>query len=434
MTIITAATFAVKVAAVFKDILIARTFGLGDALDAFLIAFVIPAFAVTVLAESFNGAFMPAYVRAREHEGPAAASKLLGGVILINFGIMAACTLLLAVAGRALLDVVASEFSAAKRDLAYQLYLLLLPLLVIEGQSSLWGAVLNAREKFMLVAFAPILTPIIVVTMLLVAGVHHVSIHALAWGTVVGAICELLVLGFVLVRRGLLPLPRWFESTHATRQVLRQYLPLVLSAVIMSSSTVIDQMMAGWLDPGNVAALNFGYKIPAFLSGIGITALGTAVLPHFSRLVAVEDYASLRHTLRTYVRGIILVSVPVVFVIGMSSEWIVRVIFERGAFQSADTELVARIQQMYLLQVPFVMVGMVGVRLLVAMSRNHLLTIMSVVNLAVGVGGNLVFMRLFGVSGIALSASVVYMVSMTMIFIFLARNLAQLERARGAGR
>jgi putative peptidoglycan lipid II flippase len=68
------------------------------------------------------------------------------------------------------------------------------------------------------------------------------------------------------------------------------------------------------------------------------------------------------------------------------------------------------------------------VRVLLAMSKNHLLTLMSVINLVVNVIGNIVFMRWFGVSGIALSTSLVYVVSMIMILIFVARTLGELER------
>jgi putative peptidoglycan lipid II flippase len=201
--------------------------------------------------------------------------------------------------------------------------------------------------------------------------------------------------------------------------------PLTMSAVLMSGSTVIDQAMASWLGSGSVSALNYGNKIPAFLAGIGVVALGTAVLPHFSRLVAIGDHAALRHTLKTYTRWILLVSIPLTLAFIACSEWIVRLVFERGAFHAEDTLLVTRIQQMYLLQVPFFVLGMLGVRVLVAMSKNHLLTIMSVVNLAVNVVGNIVFMRWFGVSGIALSTSVVYIVSMSMILVLVARSLAQ---------
>ena len=44
--------------------------------------------------------------------------------------------------------------------------------------------------------------------------------------------------------------------------------------------------------------------------GISSTALGTAVLPYFSRLVAAEDWDGLRHTLRTYTRLILAAAIP----------------------------------------------------------------------------------------------------------------------------
>ncbi|HEX3726851.1 MAG TPA: hypothetical protein VHV08_11440, partial [Pirellulales bacterium] len=56
------ATVLVKLAAFFKDLLVARSFGAGDELDAFLIAFLVPSFGVTVLASSFAPAFMPSYI------------------------------------------------------------------------------------------------------------------------------------------------------------------------------------------------------------------------------------------------------------------------------------------------------------------------------------------------------------------------------------
>jgi putative peptidoglycan lipid II flippase len=426
MTIITAGTLVVKVAAVLKDIVIAGSFGLGDEVDAFLLALVIPTFAVMVLAQSFNGAFMPAYIRIRERESVTAANRLFGHVMVLSFCILLACTGVLALSGEPLLGLLVSEISSGKRALVHELYLILLPFLLQSGQLHLWASVLNAGEKFALVALAPVLTPAIVIALLLLSGTAGVDIRVVAWATVLGSAAELAVIGFALARRGLLPKPRWNAGMREAGEVARQYLPLVLSAVLMSGSTVIDQVMASWLGSGSVAALNFGNKIPAFLSGIGITALGTAVLPHFSRLVAIGDHAALRHTIKTYARLILLITVPVTAAFIVSSEWLVRLVFERGAFHHADTLLVARIQQMYLLQVPFFVLGILGVRVLVAMSKNHLLTIMALVNLVVNVIGNLVFMRWFGVSGIALSTSVVYIVSMSMILVLLARSLAQL--------
>lgn len=179
MTIIMAGTAAVKLAAVVKDIVIAGSFGLGDELDAFLIALVIPTFAVMVLAQSFNGAFMPVYIRVREQGGLAAANRLFAHVMVLSFCILLACTVLLAFAGEPLLRLIGSEFSREKRALVHELYLLLLPFLVVAGQLYLWAAVLNAGEKFALVALAPILTPDIVIALLILGSRGGIDIRAI---------------------------------------------------------------------------------------------------------------------------------------------------------------------------------------------------------------------------------------------------------------
>jgi len=196
-----------------------------------------------------------------------------------------------------------------------------------------------------------------------------------------------------------------------------------MASIVMSSTSVIDNAMASWLDSGAVAALTYGSKIPAFLAAAGMTALGSAVLPHFSRLVALEDHGAIRHTLNTYGRWLLILAVPITIVFIAASEWIVRMLFERGAFDAEDTRIVTFVQQMYLIQIPFVMVGILGGRLLIAMSKMYLLTIMAVVNLAVVVVGNLVLMQWLGVGGIALATSIMYAVSAAMIWVLVHRSL-----------
>jgi len=420
--IIMAGTVLVKVAAAIKDIVIAGHFGLGDDLDALLIALVLPSFVTGVIAYSLNGAFVPAYVRVRERDGLPEANRLFANIMVLSFVLLSVCTLLMAVAAGPLLKLLAWEFSQEKLELVESLYFRLLPTIIVGGQITLWGAVLNADEKFALAALAPILSPLIIMAALF-AFVPGLGIGGLAWAIVIGFIAELAVLGVALARRGMLPVPRWWRGATETGAVLQQYVPAIMAAIVMSSTSVIDNAMASWLDSGAVAALTYGSKIPAFLAAAGMTALGSAVLPHFSRLVALEDHGAIRHTLNTYGRWLLILAVPITIVFIAASEWIVRMLFERGAFDAEDTRIVTFVQQMYLIQIPFVMVGILGGRLLIAMSKMYLLTIMAVVNLAVVVVGNLVLMQWLGVGGIALATSIMYAVSAAMIWVLVHRSL-----------
>jgi putative peptidoglycan lipid II flippase len=74
-------TAAVKVAGALKVILAARLFGAGDAMDAFLIAFLLPAFFMDMLAGPLDSALIPALIELRQKQGKAAAEALYSNVL-----------------------------------------------------------------------------------------------------------------------------------------------------------------------------------------------------------------------------------------------------------------------------------------------------------------------------------------------------------------
>jgi putative peptidoglycan lipid II flippase len=189
--------------------------------------------------------------------------------------------------------------------------------------------------------------------------------------------------------------------------------------------------MAAMIGPGSVATLSYGNKVVSFIMGTGSMALGTAVLPHVSRMVVMADWGGLRHTLKTYARLIALVTVPLTLIIVYFSSPIVGLLYERGAFTTANTQLVSRVQAFYLLQMPFYMVGMLGVRVLSALIKNQILMIISGINLIVNILGNYFLMKVLGVAGISLSTSIVYMISMSLIFLSLSIQLKKQEILNG---
>ncbi|MGH7181174.1 MAG: lipid II flippase MurJ, partial [Nitrospiraceae bacterium] len=75
-------TICVKLAAGVKDVIIAMQFGTSDAFDAFLIAFVLPAFAINLIGGSLNAALIPTYVQVQTQEGTQAAQHLLSSVMV----------------------------------------------------------------------------------------------------------------------------------------------------------------------------------------------------------------------------------------------------------------------------------------------------------------------------------------------------------------
>jgi putative peptidoglycan lipid II flippase len=398
-----------KLATTGQALLVAQYFGTGDAMDAFLIAYVLPFFAVDVLAGSFGAAFIPTYVQIRAAHGHAAARRLLGTVTAAAVALLVAVGALLALSGPFVLPLLASGFSHEKLGLTYALFVLLLPMLVISGLSKLWAATLNASGSFALPSLVPVLTPVCAALLLLFAA-STLGIQALAVGTVVGAALEAVVLACALLRHDLSPVPRWLGAGPFVRQVAQQYAPTVCGLFIMSSGLLIDQAMAATLGPGSVSALSYGNRLVALLLGIG-PVLGTALLPYFSTIVAVGDWQHVRQTLRQYIVLALVLTIPITILALSMSETLVAFLFQRGAFTTEDARLVSQIQSVYFVQVPFYAVGTILVRMISSLKASYILTQAAIINVVVNVAFDYILMQAFGVVGIALSTTIVYIVS-----------------------
>ena len=405
-----------------KELAVARWFGRGDALDAFLIAYLLPSFLVNLVAGSFNAAMIPTFIQVREREGKEAAQRLFSGVMVVSLVLLVAVSVVVGVLAPYFLPLLGSGFSAAKLMLTQRLLYALLPFIVLSGLAVAWTAILNAGEHFGLPALSAMLTPLSIIAFLFLLGKAW-GIYTLAVGTVAGVALQAGVLGRLLKVRGVRLEPRWYGWDPSLRNVLGQYAPMLAGALLMGSTELVDQSMAAMLQPGSVAALNYARKIVSLFIVVGATPLGTAALPYFSQMVANQDWSGCRHTLRVYSRSILLVTVPITLGLVVFSHPLIRIVFQRGAFTAVDTGVVSRVQALLSLQIPFYILANLGVRLISALKRNWVLMAIAGVNMIVNIVFNLILMRYLGVAGIALSTSFVYLISCALVYASIAKSL-----------
>lgn len=422
MVVIGISTAAVKAAALAKELMVAASFGTTDAMDAFLMAFVLPSFAITLAGHSFSGALVPTYIEVGDRRGKAAADEMLSSTVVIGLGLLSVVTLLLAVLGPQVLSILASGFDDDKLALTRRLFYIMLPCILLSGIGSIWSSVLNAGERFALGELASVAIPLTTGIALVVAG-DRWGITALALGFIAGFVAQVVLLAWGGKRAGIPLLPRWYGLTPDVRRVIGQYLPIVGGGGLLAMSPLIDQAMAATLDSGSVATLGYGTRGVDLILTLGSLTVGTAVLPYLSRMVAAGDLAAVRHTLKVYSWLILLVTIPVAVALVVLSPDIVRIFLERGAFSTADTQAVSTVQAMFALQIPFYVLSILFIRLISAMKANHILMIGTSISFVLNLSLNIVLKELMGVAGIALSSSLVNMCLLAFLAVMLNRTV-----------
>ncbi len=419
-------TAVVKLAAMAKELVIAWRFGTGDEVDAFLIAMVFSSLVINVIAKSLAPAFIPVYIKVQEQEGERASQKLLGGVSICSIGILIVVVILMIAIAPLCLPLIASGFTPDKLQLTFYLLCAIAPFTFMTGISVIWSAVLNAKERFVLTSLCPIIIPLTTIFLLLLA--KSWGIFALAGGLVFGTIFFLFFLAISLLRQGISLHPKWTGLDKNLRLVIVQYFPIAAGSLLICSTAPVDQTMAAMLPAGSVAVLNYGHRLIASFVSLISTALSAAIIPYFSKMIALQDWQGVSRTLKQYMSSIFLITVPLGGLFIIFSEPIIRLVFQRGSFTAVDTYLVAQIQSLYAIKIPFYLGDLLLLRVISSMSENYILSWVSGFNLLVNISLNYIFMHWIGVKGIALSTSCVYIFSFLILSIFVNHKIKKYKK------
>lgn len=424
---VTAAAVLVKLTATGKEFLVASIFARSADVDAFLVALLIPNLLVNLFAESMNQALVPALIRLRAQHGEDAASRVLSSAMLLSLSLLAALAAVLALAAPVFFPPL-FHFSPPQLALAIRLFRALLLFALFGALASNGTAILNALECFAAPAIAPILVPLAIILALL-ALPRSVGIWSLVIGNLVGAFLWVVAIFLLVLRSGHRFTPP--SLTPELSQLFGQYAGILLSGVVSSGGLLADVICASWLAIGSVAALNWASRFSSVTMTILGGAIGTAITPYLAQRVAARDWPGCRRILRRYTALAALVTLPLTAVFMTASRPIIALAYQHGAFHAADTLLVARIQSVFALQIPFFVVSRVFYRFLLVLERSSLVLACGAINLVLDIVFNLVLMRIYGVVGIALATS--FWTVCTFLFLaWWARRLLRGAAASGA--
>jgi len=178
------------------------------------------------------------------------------------------------------------------------------------------------------------------------------------------------------------------------------------------------------------AELHYAFRLYTLPQGIFAVTIGTVLFPSLSRFAAQHDTGRFRETLSTGIRQTLFVSLPFLAWFTVLAAPIVRVVFQRQAFTSADTAAVAPVLAAFSLGLTFANVNMLFNRSFQSMQRPWLPLYVGLVNLALNAALDWVLLRPLGASGIALSTSLVSMFNTVALAYLLRRQLGRREALR----
>ena len=338
-----------------RDILIAALVGTGVVADVFFVAFKLPNLFRRLFAEgAFAAGFVPIFSQLAQGEGDEAARRFAGEALGVLVVVLAVLVAVFEIAMPWLMVGLAPGFlgNPEKFDLAVTLTRITFPYLLFISVVSLLGGVLNSLGRFAAAAATPILLNLALIGALIgLADILPTMGHALAWGVAGAGALQLAWLAAASARAGVLPNPRPRLSPRV-RELGRLMLPAVLGSGVAQINIVVDVILASLLATGSISYLFFADRLTQLPLGVIGVAVGTALLPLLSRQLAAGDEAAARRSLNRAIEAALILALPAAAALMVAADPVVRVLFERGAFDAASTQATAAAVAAYAVGVP----------------------------------------------------------------------------------
>jgi putative peptidoglycan lipid II flippase len=357
-------TAGVKVASLAREILVAAVFGVSGQIDAYLIALMLVGIPHGIVLYAVQWTLIPEFVRTDSIYGHATSRRLLRQVVAITLLILTVVLVLWALLLPNLIAYLTRAGQGSASAAVRNCVLVLGAFYFASGTVLLGYGALQARKRFLINGTVPLATPLVMVAVLL--AFPFARAETLAIGMALGAVLELVIIEAVLRRDGLTMLPASPFKGPLGQPFMISLAKVAGGAAAIALLPLVEQTAAVEFGVGAVATLGYGNRLPALLNGLAISAFAIAVLPYFSEMLARGEATQCRRTLERYALVLGAGGAAVAFVLILGSDGIVRVVFQRGAFDEIASVGVALAQQAYLMQIPGALVLTLASRLLLA--------------------------------------------------------------------
>jgi len=425
-------TLCSRITGLFRDILIASSFGAGPLTDAFWVAFRIPNLLRRLFAEgAFSQAFVPILGEARNQGTPESVKVLLDRVALLLTVVLMGVTAAGIIAAPWVVTAMASGLLAESRQTAFDAAVwmtrLMFPYILCMSLVAFASGVLNTWSRFAVPAFTPVLLNLSMIgACLFLVPYFDVPIYALAAGVMLGGIAQLAVQWAALSRLGLRPRlsldvrQAWRDST--VRRIARLMVPATLGVSVAQISLLINTNIATWLASGSVTWLSFADRLMEFPTALLGIALGTVLLPSLSAAHARDDHEGYNALLDWGLRLVVLLGLPAALGMALLSEGLVATLFNYGAFGAADVQQTRLAVMAYAVG----LLGLLAIKILAPgfYAKQDIRTPVriAIVVLVLTQAMNLVFVPLFQHAGLALSIGLGATFNALMLLVLLRRR------------
>ena len=322
----------------FRDRLLAGTFGAGNELDVYYTAFTVPDFiALILIFGAISAAVIPIFssyiIKSKEQ-----AWEYVSALFNIFLGFLILVCIVLIIFTPLIISLVAPGFSGDKKEMAVLLMRIMFLSPIILGASNMISGILQVFHRFLVTALAPVMYNIgIIIGILFFA--PKLGISGLAWGVVLGGALHLAIQIPTFIFSGFKYRLSFNLRHEGVQKTIKLMAPRSMGLAAGQLNTIVITAIASTLMAGSIAVFNLANNLSAILVNTVALSLSTAVFPSMSMAFIEANEEKFLQKFSNAFRQTIFLVIPMSILILILRAQIVRVILGAGKFGWIDTKL-----------------------------------------------------------------------------------------------
>ncbi|KQY35129.1 murein biosynthesis protein MurJ [Caulobacter sp. Root487D2Y] len=394
------------------------------AADAYNAALAFPNLFRRFFAEgAFAAAFVPAYAKSLQTDGEETADILAADAMATLAASTIIITVICQLAMPWLMMLISPGFGwgTEKYKLAVLLTQITMPYLPCMAIVAHLSGVLNARDRFVLSAGAPVLLNIATLVFILP---QTTAVSAATWGSVgviVAGVAQAALLTWGVNKSGAKVHWRLPRLTPEVKALIGKAIPGALAASATQVNIFISGNLASNVPGGRtwLATADRLYQLPLGLVGV---AIGVALLPRLSRAVNTGDGHDAQTAMDQAITLAMALTIPAAAALVSMPGFLSDALYTRGQFTTFDASQTASALFFYGLGTPAFVLQQLYSRAFFARGDTRSPMRFALISVAMNIGLGILLFNLVGVKGIAAATAVASWINVGQMAFGLSRK------------
>jgi putative peptidoglycan lipid II flippase len=419
----------VKPLGLLTQMLTAKYYGTSVEYDAYVLSmFLVTSVEITV-GRVFTAVYLPLTIQLRakltDEKLEQFKNALLGLFLLPGI----AYTILLLLTSSIPVRIVASK--APELTVEYAVTMIrfmalpgLLMLLVAMGKT-----VLNANQHFRIPALMPATRSALFVVCLYFLHEKQ-GIWALPISFAISSTSQLLIIWIASFAKRSISITRPSLPHGAKRQIWSLSRFIFFSTAFMTLNDFLDKMFASSLEAGSISTVAYSFIIISFSVQTIQLSLNTVMFTRMSELIAENKFSQCSNYLVQNFNKLTRLVFPFALALMVSSTEIVRVLFQRGEFDSESAVRTVAALSIYMIGLPALILNLPVTRIFHTLQRMRDKVWLAFQFLATNAIGNMLLIGSYKVVGLAMSSSMAVTLHIALSLIVLSKYKTGLDIGR----